>query len=728
MNCACRTRFLPFLPPIISIRLLLVLLVLGGTAVVCLPQTARAEADLFDPIDPIDSRGSFYNPGNNVYFQFDYTNGDSYAQANQNLRFSGTHYTFLHNGALLLTGHGLLTDEGNAGAGVGLVRRWLRYSPVFGDHVIGTGFHWDMSQSDYEYTYHQVVGTVELLKEDWAVRFTGYGPVGTRVHRIERSVTVTPVFQANGLFANTIDYRLDEASLGGVEVELARSVGDLYEAIIGTEVDNDAAEAYLGYYNLQGPVGPEAHGIRGGVRGYLFPWMAANVTVSHDDVFGTSVYGGFTLFFGGSGGNLPTRLKDKLTIPVQRNYQVAVNRVETSVDTLTQFTYQGNPITLTHVNDDGVGTGDGTAETPFGSLTDAAGSTTDIVYVYADSVFDGQYYVMAPNQRLLGEGDGYEHLVQTDQLGQVALPRATAGTNRPLIRNVAAGHAGVTMAADTEVSAFSINGVAETAILASDFSGDVNVNRTKVTAAEVSTWVLRVDGDVNYTANEISHVRGGVLIQEVNSRTILFQGNTIQDVEDETVGLWQISGVGVTLLDVTGDVAFQENTISNTERWGVYFRNVFGDVEFIDNAVTHSDLYAIEARYCRGDFVFRNNTVTDSYQYSIFWFSNTGHLQFVGNTVGNAERYGAYLRQAWGDESLFDMRDNTFSGCGMAAVYAMTTGGYSATLDMNLVGNTADSDYVLENSGQGLFRFYNGGQVSGSVVNNGATEVFTPFE
>ena len=120
--------------------------------------------------------------------------------------------------------------------------------------------------------------------------------------------------------------RLDEVAMKGVVIDIARSIGTW------------SGEVFVGYYNFQGRIGGQTNGIKGGVRGYITPRLAANVEASDDPIFGTNVYGGFTWFFGGSGGDMPQTIEGKLTIPVERSNQVVINDVNTIINNLVQLT------------------------------------------------------------------------------------------------------------------------------------------------------------------------------------------------------------------------------------------------------------------------------------------------------------------------------------------------------------------------------------------------------
>ena len=351
---------------------------------------------------------------------------------------------FADNGAWIIEAQGLLTNTASGGGSVGVNRRFLA-----DDSIIGGGFWYDVNESPNGNVFQQTVFSLELLQDDWSFRANGHLPVGPEVRNVANQSVLGPggnvQFQNNNLLAgNTTTFRFDETAMRGIEIEIARSVGDW------------SGEVFVGYYNFQGKIGGSIDGIKGGVRGYVTPRIAGNITIADDPIFGTNVYGGFTWFLGGTGGNAPQTIEDKLTIPVERNHQVVINDSQTFINNLVILTDPGTnqPITVTHINDTGAG-GTGTFEDPFGALPGT--QLTDIAYVHSNTLFTNQDYALNPNQRFLGEGNNNNHLVDTNEIGVVNLPAVNGiGAPRPVIQ-APNGQFALNSAANTEISNINID-------------------------------------------------------------------------------------------------------------------------------------------------------------------------------------------------------------------------------------------------------------------------------
>jgi hypothetical protein len=298
---------------------------------------------------------------------------------------------------------------------------------MFGDTVIGAGLWYDYNDSEYDQIFQQGSFTLEMLRDDISVRVHGFVPIGTEdrvvVNNVVHQNSIVS-FSGNDLVLDLLAINLTgrEVALKGIDVDIAHSISDY------------SAEAFAGYYNFQGKYGGQAHGVKGGVRGYLTENIAASATVSNDKFFGTNVFGGFTWFFGG-GRVMPQTVEDKLYIPTERNTQVPIRHIQDNTVTTTSvaLTQNGNPINITHVG--GADSGSGSFESPLGRLLDANGTDSEIILVYANTQFFGQSIQLKPGQRLLGEADGVTHFVDTDQLGTIPLPRVTNGI-APLIGDV----------------------------------------------------------------------------------------------------------------------------------------------------------------------------------------------------------------------------------------------------------------------------------------------------
>ena len=459
--------------------------------------TASADLSLADIVtdQPIDllPDDDFPEPiGSHFYLH--HRAGGQIGQALPYTAFGAFHPWNLDNGVAFGIGQLLLDNDGNAGGGLTLGRRWYH---EYWNRVCGISGSYDIHRTRFQNTFQQFVLNLECRGDLWDFYANGYLPFSSRTRNVGLSITDNIRFQGNNVVRDIMD--MSETPMGGLDMQVARRLGERN------------LWAYAGWYHFQGG-GEQTYGASGGVHGYLLDRLAMDLTVSDDPLFGTNVGFSFTFFFGGasSGFVSPTDVFSRMAEPVHRRDTAVINEAMV-VQTGVPLTAGGLPITVTHVDDGGIGTGTGTANDPLGSLTDAAGSATDIVYIHADSNFNVQQYALAANQRLLGEADGFDHMVGTDQLGLTTLPRATAGTSRPVIDN-ALGNA-ITAATNSEVSALDIRNAAGAAILADNtVNGPVNINRVAVFGGG-GLQVVGAAGDLRVSDIGIANTVGaGILL------------------------------------------------------------------------------------------------------------------------------------------------------------------------------------------------------------------------
>ncbi|MCA9043281.1 MAG: right-handed parallel beta-helix repeat-containing protein [Planctomycetaceae bacterium] len=408
------------------------------------------------------------------------------------------------NGAWLFQGSGRITNDGKGGTSLVTTRRF-----IVGDFIIGGYGSYDITQSRNNNTFHQLgIGGEVLTNGLWSLRGSAVFPVGPQTQNVSSGMGAlgTVYYQGNNLLVDGINtLQNDDVALRNISLEVARGLGDW------------SGEAFVGYYNLQGPGCGSTDGFQVGVRGYITPSLKGNVAVSDDPLFGTNVFGGFTFFFGGTGGRAPETLYDMLTLPVERtNQQVAIKNVQsgTFVPGTVVLTDGGVPITITHVNNNAMGLNLGTFEDPFQTLP--ATQPTDIVLLHHDSVFSNQSYTLDPGQRLLGEGDGNENSVFTDQFGNINLPSTDGGTGvRPTITAPFAQYA-VYGASNTEVANIVIDNLGNT------FRGG-----------------MMYDG-MNANFNHVV-IDGGLSGMEINNGTGLYAFNDVHFI-DQSEGTISISG------------------------------------------------------------------------------------------------------------------------------------------------------------------------------------------
>lgn len=438
--------------------------------------------------------------------------------------------------SLMVQGSGRISNNGEGGATAGVQLR-NSFDSAVGPVVLGSGFYYDASQTPGGNVFHQGSLSGEILFPEWAIRINGYHPLGPSRHRV--STTAIPdnvAFNGNTIQSTTgAGFTNEEVGMRGLDFDVAVNLTD------------NGLEGFLGYYHFSGNVGGSTDGIKGGLRGLLGDQLGGNVTVSNDRLFGTSVFGGLTFYFDPFGNRSPANLSSRLTERVQRTTLSVVNNAVSQIPgNVVDLTTGGMVITVTHVDSAvGIGNGTGVAGDPFGSLTQADVSMNDIVYVHADSLFNNQSFAIADGQRLLGEGDGQVHFVQTDQLGMIPLPAGNGGVNRPVL--ISSPNA-IALGSDTELSNFQFNADVGmpplSSINASGINGIAFVNR------------VGIDGGLAGISLDTSPA-GGVVLSEIVIQNSIEHGIVAAGVgglaiDNTTINLADNNAIGIEYINAGG--------------------------------------------------------------------------------------------------------------------------------------------------------------------------------
>jgi hypothetical protein len=144
-----------------------------------------------------------------------------------------------------------------------------------------------------------------------------------------------------------------------------------------------------------------------------------------------------------------------------------------------------------------------------------------------------------------------------------------------------------------------------------------------------------------------------------------------------------------------GNIDLNHNFISGATDLGVFLTGVTGPLSITQNTITGN------ATGFESDGV-------------------AGRLAFTGNTLRNNVVIG-FFADAFVPNPSWTVQNNSFASASFDTFTILTFGGGSACV--NLLGNTSPTFVFQRNSG-GLQFFASGN--NGSIINNGATQVFTP--
>ncbi|MBS0206166.1 MAG: right-handed parallel beta-helix repeat-containing protein [Planctomycetes bacterium] len=339
-----------------------------------------------------------FDPSSRTYFSLQGTEGKDFGGTQPFASLGATHYTGSIDSAVTLYSGQFMMNynaiNGIPAGSLGAQQRWMTQLPVLDTTILGAGLYVDFTQSRYNNLFQQINLNFELMTESaWVTRFNAYLPVGQNEQGTGiGSVVGGPPGQLSvvGTTVGTggINRQWQDVALMGADLELGR------------KFFNYRVEAYGGYYNWNGPLAGFTNGVKGGVRGYITNNLSGNVNISHDQFFGTNVYGGLTYFFGGPGGNRPMSFQNLMTLPAQRLQQVSVSNFvrDTSTFKAAYDVNSGDQLHMYFVKEAGAGAGTQSnpsnvnsvlADTNFGTgsamvLLDANGNITSPIALTHD--------------------------------------------------------------------------------------------------------------------------------------------------------------------------------------------------------------------------------------------------------------------------------------------------------------------------------------------------------
>lgn len=163
------------------------------------------DQDLHPPAVQIHG-GRHFDAATNSYYWLKHVDGRQVGDAAPFTSLGGSRFRRLENGIVSYQGQGIVTDAGDGGANIGLLRR-LRLS---GDSILGFGLWYDVNQSHRETVFHQSAPSLELLQDDWGLRCNDATVASISLGSSTGSLTGTTILE---------DIQINNAGITGIEFD-----------------------------------------------------------------------------------------------------------------------------------------------------------------------------------------------------------------------------------------------------------------------------------------------------------------------------------------------------------------------------------------------------------------------------------------------------------------------------------------------------------------------------
>ena len=599
-------------------------------------------------------------------------------------QWHGSDFLTYVDGRLSITNDGTLM--GNGGFGVRKIGPWGRF--------MGVSMWYDVDGRSAYKNYQQLGIGLEWWGEDWDISSNVYVPVFGRRTAVSDPVFSDPVFSADRIIFNSTTR--EQVAMDGMDVEAGFRLPFLNEHNL---------RLYAGFYYFEAADIDPIAGFRSRLEGNLTRDFGGQVIVQNDDVNGTTV--GFSLVWNFPMGRFTTEnpvysrtLQDRMEQPFQRQYEIVVAEQDVVRNLVATNPTTGLPYNVLHVNSAAAPGGSGNFEDPINSLAIAstAADSGDLIFVHADSVFNGESFVMKASQILLGEG--IDHYIDTVERGPMLVPQATAGTNVPEILNSIGS--GIVLADDTRVSGFTITDPALSGIYGANIFGTVEVDRVTVSGSNVS--LSNMWGAVDFTDVDI-----------LNSTTTgISLSGQMTDFEFLNGSITGSTGAAVNIVSTEGNIQFDGTTIQQN---GGTVINVFdaqnGTIDFGTSTIANDSGNGIRVEDSGVDLSFDNPNITNAVGDAIRLTNNTGTYTLsnlalttngsrglVANNSGTVNVTGSSSITANG-EAAVDINDTTIA----------------MTFD-SLTSNNSTSEGIVIDSSTGTFAVTGNTNISQSELNS----------
>jgi parallel beta-helix repeat protein len=508
------------------------------------------------------------------------------------------------NSLTFLQGKVLLDNDSNLGTNILLGHRIFSAE---GNRVVG-GYIAYSTRDTGKSNFNQLGLGFETLG-NWDFRFNAYLPLGTSENQVS-VINTGSGFQGNSFLLGR--QRSFEVAMSGVDAEIGTRLlrlgaGDL--------------RGFVGAYYYSGGESKEAFGWRTRVEARPTDFLNFGLSLQHDELFDTRLVFTIGANFPGSSGRGTKPKKDSALLRMaessDRQSAILVTH-ERRNDTVVATGTDNQPLTIIYVTNNG--TGNGTFESPLGSITNAVGiaKANNIIYVLADTPTTIAPFIIPDGVQVLSSAS--VQTVNTQQFGLVTLPLSGNGIYPVITGSVTGGNGLVTLGNNTVLSGFDIQvqGNDDARGIKGTNISNVRILDNKITNAfSEGIYLENVTGIVEIARNTITDTRNPLTDTSLESGIFVwnYQGDTNLTITDNRIVTnfnaedYRIDGIEVNLCRDVDELFVSKTCASNASITATITNN-----EIIHNGKIVGGADGIDinlGNLGKGTFTISNNTLTN---------------------------------------------------------------------------------------------------------------------
>ncbi|MEQ8381868.1 MAG: right-handed parallel beta-helix repeat-containing protein [Coleofasciculus sp. A1-SPW-01] len=562
-------------------------------------------------------------------------------------------------------------------------------------------------------TFHQLGVGLETLGEVWDVRLNGYFPLGDTRDLVDETAFDTGFQLTDRFFSDHFlvvqgqrqrgQVRHFEAAMTGFDLEVGARLAQWGEG--------GGLRGYGGLYYYDATGSDSSLGWR--MRLEVQPTDSLNfgVALQEDQIFGTNVIVSVGAIFGKTRSSGNASILSRLGDGVERISSITVDSQTESdffsedITTAATNPQTSEPYIFQHVNL-GASGGNGTVETPFGTVDSALAATrsdgNDIVYVQAGTNPGIPAFTIPDQVQVLSTAPIQQ--LDTVEFERVQLPLSGAGVFPQVMDTVTLGN-------NTVLSGFTITGVTNPGIVARGIQNG-EVRDSMITSSSQAGVLLENTGGLISFTNSAITGNGVPSLSVTSVNDVAIANSTLTstnsategisidavsgnfDISDSTITITNPTSNGIlaTAIEGTATISANPGSLITTEgnQAGISLTESIGEINLSGVTVESTEGAVVEVSNINNGAIANSTlTSTNSATEGIYLDTVDGNFEISDSTImiGNPTSNGILATNIQGTATISANPGSQITTQGNQAGISLT----ESTGEINLSGITVES-------------------------------------